>query len=182
MSSENERRHVFISHHHADDATVSDLTSLLSKKGYDIRNSSVRAKPANQERLKNGLIKDEVLRRLLRMKISWAGKVVVGSCMTVPLQPTRRLAWLWYADRMKAAEKYGADYVRDVEARIGRLDLFLLLVRLLRRPDLNKDWLFERCREVQANPNGYLDLWAREHGKSSIITFGLTIQDILNDP
>jgi len=83
---------------------------------------------------------------------------------------------------MKAAEKYGADYVRDVEARIGRLDLFLLLVRLLRRPDLNKDWLFERCREVQANPNGYLDLWAREHGKSSIITFGLTIQDILNDP
>ena len=37
-------------------------------------------------------------------------------------------------------------------------------------------------REVQGNPNGHLDLWAREHGKSSIITFGLTIQDILNNP
>lgn len=55
------------------------------------------------------------------------------------------------------------------------------MVRLLRRVNLNKDWLFERCREVQASPNGHLDLWAREHGKSSIITFGATIQDILKD-
>lgn len=77
MSPENKRRHVFISHHHADDEAVTALTSLLSKRGYDIRNSSIRAKPANQERLKNGLIRDEVLRRLLRMKISWAGTVVV---------------------------------------------------------------------------------------------------------
>ena len=71
---------------------------------------------------------------------------------------------------------------REAEAHLGRTDLFYLLVRLLRREDLNKDWLFDRCREVQAEPDGYLDLWAREHGKSSIITFGLTIQDILRDP
>ena len=35
------------------------------------------------------------------------------------------------------------------------------------------------CREVQANPNGYIDIWSREHYKSSLITFGKTIQDIL---
>ncbi len=32
---------------------------------------------------------------------------------------------------------------------------------------------------MQADPDGRLDLWAREHYKSSVLTFGLTIQDIL---
>jgi len=60
-----------------------------------------------------------------------------------------------------------------------RIDLFFLIRFGLHRPDIEDDWLFERCREVQDHPNGYLDLWAREHYKSTIITFGKTIQDIL---
>ncbi len=61
-------------------------------------------------------------------------------------------------------------------------DLYYLLVRACGRVDLLHPWQFARVREVEASPDGYLDLWAREHGKSSIITFGLTIQDILRDP
>lgn len=105
----------------------------------------------------------------------------------MPLPPnlptTRRAAWEWYADIQRdcVAGSRRREW-SEVERWLGRNDLFYLLVRLLRRPDVNKDWLFERCREVQAEPDGCLDLWAREHGKSSIITFGLTIQDILNDP
>ena len=61
-------------------------------------------------------------------------------------------------------------------------DLHWLLVHGLGRKDCDNDWVRERCIEVQHDPDGYLDLWAREHYKSTIITFGLTIQNILNDP
>lgn len=71
-------------------------------------------------------------------------------------------------------------------------DLYYLLVRVCGRVDMlpcvsrdgfvDNDFAFQRTREVEANPNGYLDLWAREHWKSSTITFGLTIQNILKDP
>ena len=71
------RKHVFISHHHADDGEVTRLTSLLQRSGHDIRNSSIRARPANQGRLEQGLVSDRVIERLLRRKISWASTVVV---------------------------------------------------------------------------------------------------------
>ncbi|MDR0238685.1 MAG: hypothetical protein LBI88_00455 [Deltaproteobacteria bacterium] len=61
-------------------------------------------------------------------------------------------------------------------------DLFYLLLAGMGRQDINHDFLFARCREVQERPDGYLDLWAREHYKSTIITVGKTIQDILNNP
>jgi MTH538 TIR-like domain (DUF1863) len=70
------RRHVFISHHHADDDKVDQLTDLLNRGGSDVRNSSVRMKPANQRRMDGGRVKDETIRRLLRMKISWSSIVV----------------------------------------------------------------------------------------------------------
>lgn len=75
--STNKTKNVFISHHHKDDAQVDKLSNLLGKNGYDIRNSSIRAKPANQRRLDKGLVKDATIKRLLRMKISWAGSVIV---------------------------------------------------------------------------------------------------------
>ena len=61
-------------------------------------------------------------------------------------------------------------------------DLFYLLVRVCGRTDMINQFAFDRCREVEKDPDNRLDLWAREHFKSSVITFGLTVQDILKDP
>ncbi|MDR6831574.1 hypothetical protein J2X48_005256 [Bosea sp. BE271] len=71
------RKHVFISHHHADDAHVDRLTGMLSRNGYALRNSSIRAKPANRERIEKGLVSDNAIKRLLRMKMAWASTVIV---------------------------------------------------------------------------------------------------------
>ena len=43
-------------------------------------------------------------------------------------------------------------------------------------------WIFNRCREVQEDPDFHIDIWAREHFKSTIITLLKTVQDILRDP
>ena len=73
------------------------------------------------------------------------------------------------ADQKKAALRY-----------LARTDLFFLLTEICGRRDIERQWLFDRCREVQLSPNGHLDLWAREHYKSTIITFGKGLQDILS--
>lgn len=77
MASQSSRRHLFISHHSKDDAEISKLTKLLTSKGYDIRNSSIRLNKDNQRRMEQKRVSEEAIRRVLRMKISWSSTVVV---------------------------------------------------------------------------------------------------------
>lgn len=84
---------------------------------------------------------------------------------------------------MEDFEKQGKhEEMRQWMRLMVRKDIFFLAVFVCEREDINRDWLYDRCLEVQMNPDGYLDVWAREHYKSTIITWLKTIQDILIDP
>tara|TARA_R100000458_G_scaffold36056_1_gene33461 strand:+ start:1246 stop:2907 length:1662 start_codon:yes stop_codon:yes gene_type:complete len=65
---------------------------------------------------------------------------------------------------------------------LAQLDRFYLAVFICNRHDMLHPWIYERCREVESDRDSRLDLWARFHYKSSIITFLGSIQEIICNP
>lgn len=98
------------------------------------------------------------------------------------LPTTRSDAIAFYRDRLLRAAAKGEEHLLRAKRWLSANDLFYLMLFTCRRRDINRDWLFDRCREVQAEPDGRIDLWARFHYKSSVMSFGLNILELLNDP
>jgi len=61
-------------------------------------------------------------------------------------------------------------------------DLFFLLYFGLGRTDCNQSFVIDVIRQVEQDHDNTLDLWAREHYKSTILTLALPIQEIMKNP
>jgi antiphage defense system Thoeris ThsB-like protein len=96
----NKIKNVFVSHHHKDDSSVDGLTNMVSKKGYHLRNSSIRVKPENQKRIDQKQISDNTIKRLLRMKMRWASQLIVVIGKETHTRP-------WVNWEIEAAHKLG---------------------------------------------------------------------------
>lgn len=92
--------------------------------------------------------------------------------------------------------KYGNDFVAYFKANAEAKTPFNLAVAEMMKANLwfliyfgmrvsiaNHPWWVKCALDVQNGPKSHtLDLWAREHGKTTIITQGETIRQILNNP
>ena len=85
------------------------------------------------------------------------------------------------ADLNAAAERDPAEEHSIIRAMV-LADLFFLIYFVLKITKVNQPFVVARVYEVQDEPHGTLDLWAREHFKSTILTYALIVWEVLRNP
>lgn len=76
-------KNVFISHYNKHEENIGKMKELLSEKGYTIKNSSIDSTKPNRA------TSQEYIKRLLRMRIQWAGTFI---CLIGP--NTHKREWV----------------------------------------------------------------------------------------
>lgn len=92
-----------------------------------------------------------------------------------------------FRDIVKAYETFPVDRARAYEISAYRElilnDLFFIVNWIMGIPGSNRPFVVRACQEVEQGPEGWtMDLWARKHWKSSILTKARTLQRVLKYP
>ena len=119
----------------------------------------------------------------------WGVPISPVVARTTPNAMAAHQFWEWIREQPfdKAMAGYQAmhknkDVDDDFLRTLAQLDRYYLAVFICERHDMINPWLYERCREVQYETDERLDLWARFHYKSTIVTQFGSIQEIIKNP
>lgn len=107
------------------------------------------------------------------------GRILVSPGM---VEFVERIRYMSFSSAIKVYDAFATGLSTADKAFLAANDRFFLLTAVLGRTDAINEWVYDRCREVEEDPDGHIDLWARYHYKSTIITFAGVIQEIINDP
>jgi len=87
------------------------------------------------------------------------------------------------AENNKKDPEQGEIFERSMYKYLFENDLFFIVYFVFKNPMVNCKFGIEACREVEDGPNDMtLDIWAREHFKSTIVTLAETLQFVGKDP
>lgn len=91
--------------------------------------------------------------------------------------------YYWIYDQIRNPEVAKVHSELSWYRELFRKDLWALVYFVLGIPPANHPFIVQACKDVQQGPGSHtLDLWARDHFKSTIITIAETIQDIIRNP
>lgn len=89
---------------------------------------------------------------------------------------------LWEAENALPNTPEGVFERQKIYRWYTRNDLFFCIHNAMDFQHINQAWLVARCAEIESDDYMSMDLWAREHFKTTIITIGETVQYALKYP
>lgn len=88
------------------------------------------------------------------------------------------------AKKMTAAERKATPLENELNIYRNCMqdDLWFFVYFAMKNPLANHPFIVEACKEIQAEDGDSLEVWARDHLKTTIISVGRQCQKVLNDP
>lgn len=93
-------------------------------------------------------------------------------------------------DRIEKSKSFTREQIKEkpfenelsIYHSLCRTDLWFFVYFVMKNPLANHPFIVEACKEIENDGEDALDVWARDHLKTTIISIARPIQKVLNDP